>query len=296
MSTSLHRRTVLAGFATTLLPMQSLAANRISSDAMREATAKIVALEKENGGRLGVAVLDTAGGSSLRHRAAERFPMCSTFKLLTSAAILHRVDQGTEKLDRIIPYGQGDLIDNAPITKAHVAEGGMSVGDLCAAAIDWSDNTAANLLLPLIGGPAGFTRFARSLGDPITRLDRNEPTLNTSIPSDDRDTTTPQAMLRDMHAVLIGKKLSAGSRRHLEEWLIGNKVGDARIRAGLPKSWRVGDKTGTGDNGSTNDIAILWPPGRAPILATVYYTGSTASDDARNTVHRKIGEIIAATF
>jgi beta-lactamase class A len=172
----------------------------------------------------------------------------------------------------------------------------MSLGDLCAAAIDWSDNTAANLLLQIIGGPAGFTQFARSLGDDVTRLDRNEPTLNTAIPGDERDTTSPLAMLRAMRAVLLDKKLSETSRRQLETWLIGDKVGDKRVRAGLPPSWRVGDKTGSGDNGTANTIAILWPPGRAALLATVYYTGSSASVDARNEVHKEIGAIVANTF
>jgi len=172
----------------------------------------------------------------------------------------------------------------------------MSLGDLCAAAIDWSDNTAGNLLLQAIGGPAGFTQYARSLGDPVTRLDRGEPALNSAIPGDERDTTGPLAMARDMRAVLVGDQLSEASRRQLAKWLIEDKVGDKRLRAGLPPSWRVGDKTGSGDNGTTNTIAILWPPGRAPILAAVYYTDSPASADTRNAVHKEIGGVIADTF
>jgi beta-lactamase class A len=206
------------------------------------------------------------------------------------------VDAGTAQLDRKISYGPADLLDYAPITKAHVGEGGMSLGDLCAAAINWSDNTAANLVLQVIGGPAGFTQYVRSLGDSVTRLDRNEPTLNTAIPGDARDTTTPLAMVRDMQAVLLGKELSDVSRRQLEIWLVGDKVGDKRLRAGLPPSWRVGDKTGSGDNGTANTIAILWPPDRAPILAAVYHTGSSASVDGRNAVHKEVGSIIANTF
>jgi beta-lactamase class A len=290
-----NRRAFLVGLAV-LASAQARAASPLSAEAVNKANDQIAALEAREGGRLGVAVLDTASGSSLAHRAEERFPMCSTFKLLAAAAVLSRVDAGAEKLDRKIPYGQADLLEYAPVTKAHVAEGAMSLGDLCAAAIDWSDNTAANLLLQVIGGPAGFTQFARSLGDDVTRLDRNEPTLNTAIPGDERDTTSPLAMLRAMRAVLLDKKLSETSRRQLETWLIGDKVGDKRIRAGLPPSWRVGDKTGSGDNGTANTIAILWPPGRAALLATVYYTGSSASVDARNEVHKEIGAIVANTF
>jgi beta-lactamase class A len=222
--------------------------------------------------------------------------MCSTFKLLTAAAALKRVDDGAERLDRTIAYGPNDLLEYAPIVKAHVAEGGMTVADLCAAAIDWSDNTAGNLILQSIGGPAGFTQFARSLGDELTRLDRNEPTLNESLPGDPRDTTSPRAMATNMQKVLLGDALSDASRHQLQTWLIGDKVGDKRLRAGLPPSWRIGDKTGTGDRGSTNAVAIIWPPGRAPLIATVYYTESSASVDARNAIHKAIGALIAETF
>ena len=154
----------------------------------------------------------------------------------------------------------------------------MTVADLCAAAIDWSDNTAGNLVLQSIGGPAGFTQFARSLGDKVTRLDRNEPTLNESLPGDPRDTTSPRAMAGTCKRCWWAMRCPMASRRQLQTWLIGDKVGDKRLRAGLPPSWRIGDKTGTGDRGSTNAVAIIWPPGRAPLIATVYYTGSSASD------------------
>ena len=217
---------------------------------------------------------DTGTGATLAHRADERFPMCSTFKLLAAAAALKRVDEGAERLDRTIAYGPGDLLDYAPVAKAHVAEGGMTLADLCAAAIDWSDNTAANLVLQAIGGPAGFTQFARSLGDTVTRLDRNEPSLNKATPGDERDTTSPRAMAEDMQKVLLGDALSEASRRQLQAWLIDDKVGDKRLRAGLPSSWRIGDKTGSGDHGTTNTIAIIRPPERAPLIATVYYTES----------------------
>jgi beta-lactamase class A len=260
------------------------------------AETRLADIEAHEGGRLGVFVSDTGTGATIEHRSDERFPMCSTFKLLAAAAALKRVDQGAERLDRKIAYGPSDLLEYAPVAKAHVAEGGMTVADLCAAAIDWSDNTAGNLVLQSIDGPAGFTQFARSLGDEVTRLDRNEPTLNESLPGDERDTTNPRAMAGTMQKVLVGDALSDASRSQLQMWLIGDKVGDKRLRAGLPPSWRIGDKTGTGDRGSTNAVAIIWPPGRAPLIATVYYTGSSASVDARNAVHKEIGALIAETF
>jgi beta-lactamase class A len=285
------RRAFLLGAAACLAPFAARTASTVEG-----AREKIIAIEAREGGRLGVAVLDTGAGAYLGYRDDERFPMCSTFKLLAAAAVLKRVEAGAERLDRRIAYAAADLLDYAPVAKAHLAEGGMSVGDLCAAAIDWSDNTAANLILQSIGGPAGFTQFARSLGDSVTRLDRIEPELNASIPGDERDTTSPRAMLHDMRAVLLGDALSEASRRRLESWLVDDRVGDMRLRAGLPPSWRIGDKTGSGDNGSANAIAIIRPPGRAPLLAAVYFTGSTASMDARNAVHKEIGALILETF
>jgi len=172
----------------------------------------------------------------------------------------------------------------------------MRLGDVCAAAINWSDNTAANLILLVIGGPEGFTRFARSLGDEATRLDRNEPSVNMATPGDARDTTTPLAMARDLQAVLTGGVLSGASRRQLEAWLIADKVGDKRLRAGLPPGWAIGDKTGSGDHGTANTIGIIRPPGRAPLIAAVYYTEGPDSMDARNAVNQQVAEIIAATF
>jgi beta-lactamase class A len=290
-----NRRSFLAALTVTALSLPARAAPS-TEERLALANKRLDAIEVREGGRLGVFVRDTATGATIEHRADERFPMCSTFKLLAAAAALKRVDQGAERLDRKIAYGPSDLLEYAPIAKAHVAEGGMTVADLCAAAIDWSDNTAGNLVLESIGGPTGFTQFARSLGDNVTRLDRNEPTLNESLPGDPRDTTSPRAMAGTMQKVLVGDALSDASRSQLQTWLIGDKVGDKRLRAGLPPFWRVGDKTGTGDRGSTNAVAIIWPPGRAPLIATVYYTGSSASADARNAVHKEIGALIAETF
>jgi len=293
---TMHRRSFLAALAASAACVRARAAASSAEERLALANKRLAEIEAREGGRLGVFVHDTGAGATIEHRADERFPMCSTFKLLTAAAALKRVDEGAERLDRTIAYGPNDLLEYAPIAKAHVAEGGMTVADLCAAAIDWSDNTAGNLVLQSIGGPAGFTAFARSLGDKVTRLDRNEPTLNEATPGDPRDTTSPRAMAADMQKVLVGDALSDQSRRQLEAWLIDDKVGDKRVRAGLPHSWRIGDKTGSGDHGTANTIAIIRPPDQAPILAAVYYTESSAPMDARNAIHKEVGSLIAETF
>ncbi len=290
------RRSIVLGLALTAATGRACASGSSPGDRVKLANDRLAAIEKREGGRLGVAVLDTGGGAGLAYRASERFPMCSTFKLMASAAVLKRVDEGKERLDRVIHYGPADLLEYAPVTKAHVADGGMTLGALCAAAIDWSDITAAYVILDVVGGPQGFTAFVRSIGDATTRLDRNEPTLKTSVPGDERDTTTPQAMAESAQKAVLGNVLSEASRTELEAWLIGDKVGDKRLRAGLPSSWGIGDKPGSGDPGTAIVTAIRRPPGRAPLIAAVYYTESDASMDARNAVHKEIGRIIAETF
>ncbi len=242
---------------------------------------RIGTVETRMGGRIGVAALDTGSGKRLDHRSEERFPMCSTFKFLAAAAVLKRVDEGKENLQRFVPYDAKDILEYAPVTKVHLKDGGMTLGALCAAAIEQSDNTAGNLLLDAIGGPPGLTNFARKLGDNVTRLDRKEPALNSAIPGDERDTTTPAAMCSNMRRLLLGGRLSESSIHQLEDWLQHNETGALMIRAGVPKTWGVGDKTGRCANGASNDIAILRPPGRAPILIAVYFIGSTAPADDR---------------
>jgi beta-lactamase class A len=257
---------------------------------------RLGAIEAHTGGRLGVAALDMASGRRLAHRAGERFPMCSTFKMPAVSALLAKVDRGCEDLDRFVPYGPADLLPYAPVTRAHVGEGGMRLSALCAAAIEDSDNTAANLILARIGGPAGWTGFARAIGDPISRLDRAEPALNAAAPGDDRDTTAPQAMLADLRAVAAGGVLSPDSRARLVGWMVGCRTGLSRLRAGLPDGWRVGDKTGTGDGGTANDMAIAFAPG-GPILITSYLTGAVrASGDERDAAHAEVARVVLDTF
>ena len=259
-----------------------------------DATSRLAELERRNGGRLGVAAIDTASGRRVGHRAEELFPLCSTFKFLAAAFVLARVDRGEEKLDRRVFFTDRDLVTYSPATKQHVGLGGMTMAEICEAAVTLSDNTAGNLMLASFGGPAGLTAYARSLGDRATRLDRIETELNEARPGDPRDTTTPVAMLGTMQRLLIEDALSAPSRDRLIGWLLASKTGTRRLRAGLPTDWRVGDKTGTGSNGTANDVAIAFPPGRAPILIAAYYTESTISDDARNTVIAEAGRLAVA--
>lgn len=258
-----------------------------------DATTLLAELEGRNGGRLGVAALDTASGRRVGNRTDELFPLCSTFKFLAAAFVLARVDRGEEKLDRRVVFSDKDLVTYSPVTKQHVGTG-MTMAEICDAAVTVSDNTAGNLQLASFGGPSGLTSYMRSLGDRTTRLDRIETELNEAKPGDPRDTTGPGAMLDIMQRLLIGDALSAPSRDRLIGWLLASKTGGKRLRAGLPADWRVGDKTGTGNNGTANDIAIAFPPGRAPILITAYYTESKISDDSRSSVIAEAGRLAVA--
>jgi len=253
----------------------------------------LAALEVKSGGRLGVAVLDTGSDHKMAWRGDERFPMCSTFKVLLAAAVAARVDAGKETPSRLVPYGPKDLVAYSPVTEKHVSEGGMSVAALWDAILVESDNTAGNLLLGTIGGPPGWTIYARSLGDPVSRLDRLEPVLNSAEPGDERDTTTPLAMLRNLQKVLTGDVLTREYRTLLVRGMERSTLGAKRLRAGLPAGWTMGDKTGSGGNGTRNDVAIITPPGRPPILAAVYLTGSKLSDDDSNALIAEIGRMIS---
>jgi beta-lactamase class A len=258
--------------------------------------AAIAAIEKRLGGRVGVMALDTGSGETIGHRADERFAMCSTFKWALAACVLARVDRGELALDRAVHYEDDDLLEYAPVAHENfdrdTEAGSLTLEELCAAAVSISDNTAANLLLDLIGGPPGLTRFLRRHGDEVTRLDRNEPSLNTNLPGDPRDTTTPRAMADTMTTLLLGDALSPESRNRLTRWLIDTKTGLARLRGGLPTDWVAGDKTGTGVNGAANDVAIVWPPDRKPILIAAYLSDSSALPDALNAAHRKIAATV----
>lgn len=289
------RRAVVAGLALAARALPALAQDRFAAAADR-----IAAVETRIGGRIGVAFRDPTG-VFLGHRADALFPMCSTFKALAAAAILARVEAGTESLDRRIAYGAADLESYGPVTRAALETAGgtraeMSLDDLCAAAVVWSDNTAANLMLCALGGPAALTAWLRGQGDAVTRLDRTEPTLNTALPGDPRDTTSPAAITATLERCLLGDALTRPNRARLEAWMVACETGKTKLRAGLPPAWPVGDKTGSGDNNTANVVAIIRPPGRAPILAGIYMTGSDASAPARDAGHAEIGRILAGVL
>ncbi|MFJ2768190.1 class A beta-lactamase [Streptomyces sp. NPDC087300] len=265
------RRTLLGAAAATplLLSMPAAAHATAAAPGVRQ---RLRELEEAYPGRIGVHALHTGTGATVGYRANERFAIASTFKVLAAGAILRRArEQEPGLLDVLVRYGRDDLVDYSPRTELHL-ETGMTVRELCDATLTYSDNSAANLLMRRIGGPAGITAFARSLGDSHTRLDRWETDLNTNIPGDRRDTTTPAAMTANLRALTLGDALHPRDRDQLIRWLLENTTGDKRIRAGLPKDWRVGDKTGSPAYGGVNDVAVAWPPKRAPLVVSVYTT------------------------
>jgi beta-lactamase class A len=290
MTHSPVRRALLAAAAS--IPLASACTSWPSGES---SASRLKALEDASNGRLGVAAFNTADNAQLSYRADERFPFCSTFKLLLTSAILARSAHDDGLLARRITYTQGDLVNYSPVSEKHVADG-MTVAELCAAALQYSDNSAANLLIRLLGGPSSVTAFARSIGDNEFRLDRMETELNTAIPGDLRDTTTPAAMARDLQRLALGDALGAAQRDQLQTWMRGNTTGDARIRAGVPRDWQVADKTGTGDYGTSNDIAVLWPPAKPPIVVVIYFTQREQDAKARNDVIASAAKIIAGRF
>ncbi len=248
-------------------------------------------IERALGGRVGVFAFNTADHFQLRYRADERFPVCSTFKVLLVGSILERSTRIAGLMQRRIHYTRHDLASYSPISEKHIREG-MTVADLCAAAIQYSDNTAANLLMKLLGGPVSVTAFARSLGDHHFRLERWEPDLNSCIPGDPRDTSTPEAMGRSLERLVLGEALGPHQRGQMLEWLRGSTTGGTRIRAGVPAGWQAGDKTGTGDYGTANDLAVLWPPRRAPIIAAIYTTQPEEKAKARSEIIAEAARVI----
>ncbi|MDR3083023.1 MAG: class A beta-lactamase [Streptomyces sp.] len=269
------RRAILVSAA--LLPLagcgadeERSAARSTPTPARRPSTsaddAHFAALERKHGARLGVYALATGSGATVAYRADERFAFCSTFKALAAAAVLHRYP--LSHLGKHVTYTKADVNSISPITKDHIATG-MTIGQLCDAAVRYSDGTAGNLLMRDIGGPARLTAFLRGLDDTHSRMDDYEPELNRRGPRDPRDTTTPRAIAADYHKLVLGDALSADRRALLKDWLERNTTGARRIRSGLPQGWTVADKTGTGDYGRANDIAVVWPPGSAPLVVAI---------------------------
>lgn len=236
--------------------------------------------------RLGAAVLDTATGQLWRYHADQRFPMDSTHKAFSCAALLAKADRGEASLDRRVVIAKADLVEYSPITEKRDA---LSLAELCAAALGVSDNTAANLILAADGDPGGVTAFFRALGDETSRLDRTEPDLNEAAPGDPRDTTTPAAAVADLDKILLGDALKPASRARLTQWMIDDRVAGPLLRAALPAGWRIADKTGNGGHGSRGIVAVIWPPNRAPLVAAVYLCDTAAAIDARNAAIAHIG-------
>jgi beta-lactamase class A len=227
-------------------------------------------LEKKFDARLGVYA---AGVGTIEHRADERFAFCSTFKGLAAAAVLHR--NPMTHLDTVVTYTEADLMTSSAITKKHV-QTGMTLRDLCDAAVRYSDGTAGNLLLRDVGGPAELTRYLRELGDDETRMDRTEPDITTATPGDPRDTATPRSLGTDYQRLVLGDALAPEKRDFLKDLLERSVTGAKRIRAGVPQGSRIASKTGTGDYGTANDIAVVWPPGREPILIAIMSSRAVA--------------------
>ncbi|KAA0094631.1 class A beta-lactamase [Mycolicibacterium sp. P1-18] len=284
-TTSLSRRTFLGiGLAGVGIASTGFGAGV----AFAQGPDALAALEARIPGRLGVYALDTATGATVTHRADERFLLCSTGKVLTVAAVLKRGESEPGLLDQVIRYDPSDVLEWAPVTSQHVAEG-MTVSQLCDAAITVSDNTAANLLVRLLGGPQAVTTYARTLGDGVTRVDRIEPDLNVAAPGDERDTSTPTQMATNLRTLVLGDALNDDSRRRLTDLLKANTTGDKTIRTGVPRDWVVGDKTGSGAQRESNDVAVAWPPGRAPVLLAVYVAPTDPRADA-DAMRRVIAE------
>ena len=253
------------------------------------------AIHKRIGGRLGVHILDSQSGRRIAYDDDSRYAMASTFKLPLAAALLWQVDHGAFPLSRTLAISKDDLKPTSPAVEAKLAAGatGMTVSELCAAVVVQSDNAAANVLLAGIGGPQAFTQFMRSIGDKVTRLDRNELELNENQPGDERDTTTPRAMVDSLLMIFTQDVLSLTSRAMLIDWMSASRTGLDRVRAGIPKSWPAGDKTGTGPNGAVNDLCLVYPPDRWPIFVAVYMSESALDVKALSAAHAEIGALVA---
>ena len=249
---------------------------------------EIAGIERAHGGRLGVFVLNTGSGATLAYRADERFVLQSTFKGILAAMVLARVDAGDDRLRSRVQYGAHDIVVASPVTQAHLPDGEMTVGALCQAILERSDNTAANLLLARVGGPAALTAYARGLGDRVTRFDRYEPI---GPKSGDMDTTTPRAIAVLARTVLLGPSLQPATRAQLEGWMALNVVGRTRLRAAFPKDWAACDRTGTAD-GICNDYALARPPGRGPLVMAAYYEAPDMALSAQEAVLREVGSAI----
>jgi beta-lactamase class A len=258
------RRGVLVAGSGALIGAAAPAGARESSPFQAE----MRKLEREHGATVGAFAWNVRSGAVAAHRAHRRFPLLSVFKPLAAGAVLRDLDRHGEVLGKRVRWSERDVVEYSPITGKHL-ETGLTVAELCEAAICYSDNTAGNMLLRELGGPTAVTRFCRSLGDPVTRLDRWETELNSAEPWRRTDTTSPYAVARDYARLALSGELEPADRRRFTRWLLDNTTGDARIRAGLPADWTVGDKTGTSGYGTANDVGIAWDPDGTPVVLAV---------------------------
>nr|WP_063851288.1 class A beta-lactamase [Proteus vulgaris]BAA07084.1 Pre BlaB Protein [Proteus vulgaris] len=278
-----------AAIAVSLISL--LASPMLWADNNNTIEEQLNTLEKYSQGRLGVALINTKDNSQITYRGEERFAMASTSKVMAVAAVLKASEKQAGLLDKNITIKKSDLVAYSPITEKHLTTG-MTLAELSAATLQYSDNTAMNKILDYLGGPAKVTQFARSINDVTYRLDRKEPELNTAIHGDPRDTTSPIAMAKSLQALTLGDALGQSQRQQLVTWLKGNTTGDNSIKAGLPKHWVVGDKTGSGDYGTTNDIAVIWPENHAPLILVVYFTQQEQDAKYRKDIIAKAAEIV----
>lgn len=286
----LNRRQIVS-----LAVAAAIAATRAPAARAASAERTLKSIHKKIGGRLGVHILDSQSGRRIAYDDDSRYAMASTFKLMLAAALLWQVDKRAFSLEHELAISREDLLPTSPDVEAKLKAGAtsMTVRDLCAAIVVSSDNAAANILLRGIGGPAGLTTFMRSIGDETTRLDRTELQLNSNLPGDPRDTTTPRAMVDSMLRVFTQDVITVRSRALLIDWMTASRTGVDRVRAGIPKSWQVGDKTGTGMGGAVNDLVLAWPPERRPILIAVYMSESKLGVPELAAAHADIGRLVA---
>lgn len=299
-ASALSRRLPMAGLIAALVAVGACSAQQevvtppasappsVASEPDPAVDAAFTQLERDFDARLGVYAVDTGSERTLAFRAEERFAYASTFKALAAAAVLDRTSPA--ELDQVVRYGRADIVEFSPITERHVGSG-MTLRDLCDAAVRYSDNTAGNLLLRHLGGPAGLDAALAEIGDDVTRVERWEPELNEAVPGDERDTSTPRALATGLRAYALGDALAEDDRAVLTRWLRGNTTGDALIRAGVPDGWVVGDKTGNGAYGTRNDIAVLWPPDRAPVVLAIMSSRDEPAAEHDDAIIAKAAEV-----
>lgn len=283
-----RRRLLQAAAALPVLASLSPLLGRAAPDRL---SASLSALEKRVEGRIGLALSDTATGQLISYHGEERFALCSTFKLLAAAAVLKRSESQPSFMAKRVHWTADEAVPYMPVTEKRGAQG-MTMAELCAAAVQYSDNLAANLLLRELGGPQAITAFCRATGDNVTRLDRIEPHLNSATPGDKRDTTTPISMAQTVAKLTTGSALQPVQQQQLNHWLNGNTTGDKAIRAGVSAGWKVGDKTGSGGYGTTNDVAVLWPLTGKPLLLAIYFTQFKASATSRQDVLAQVTRLV----